>query len=392
MRTDLPPCAVRCAPTPDNVRMHAFVPLNLLPSAPAAPAQRWDIFCQVIDNFGDIGVCWRLAAELAHQGHQVQLRIDDASALAWMAPQGHPGVQVLDYRAAWDATQPPQVVVEAFGCEAPAPYLQALSQAHIAAQRAQAPRPVLLNLEYLSAESYVERCHRLPSPILSGPGTGLTRWFFYPGFTERTGGLLRESTLPAAQQALDRTAARTALGLQPGDTALSLFCYEPPALPALLAQLGPDSALPQPRVLVTPGRAAAAVHTCTHSAATLDLAPRSQVAFDSLLWACDVNLVRGEDSLVRALWAGQPFVWHIYPQDDDAHYAKLQAFLDWLQAPASLRAFHHAWNGITAPDTLPQLTPRMLQEWATCILAARARLTAQASLITQLQLFVAEKR
>jgi hypothetical protein len=21
----------------------------------------WDIFCRVIDNFGDIGVCWRLA-------------------------------------------------------------------------------------------------------------------------------------------------------------------------------------------------------------------------------------------------------------------------------------------------------------------------------------------
>ena len=59
-------------------------------SATATTQPRWDIFCQVIDNYGDIGVCWRLAAELAARGVQVQLRIDNASALAWMAPQGAP--------------------------------------------------------------------------------------------------------------------------------------------------------------------------------------------------------------------------------------------------------------------------------------------------------------
>ncbi|MEO7887531.1 MAG: elongation factor P maturation arginine rhamnosyltransferase EarP, partial [Polaromonas sp.] len=43
---------------------------------------QWDIFCKVIDNFGDIGVCWRLAADLASRGHKVRLWVDDASALA----------------------------------------------------------------------------------------------------------------------------------------------------------------------------------------------------------------------------------------------------------------------------------------------------------------------
>ena len=60
----------------------------------AADARSWDIFCQVIDNFGDIGVCWRLAADLAARGHQVRLWVDDASALHWMAPQGAAGVEV----------------------------------------------------------------------------------------------------------------------------------------------------------------------------------------------------------------------------------------------------------------------------------------------------------
>lgn len=358
--------------------MTAHTPSNL---------PRWDIFCQVIDNFGDIAVCWRLAAELGARGVQVTLRIDDASALDWMAPQGAAHVQVLPYDAPYAAH--PSVVIEAFGCEAPAPYLTALAQQHAQCQAAQAAAPVLVNLEYLSAEAYVERCHRLPSLIMSGPASGMTRWFFYPGFTPRTGGLLREHDLTQRQADFDRHAWRAAHGLEPADCAISLFCYEPPALPQLLQQLQ----TPQPRLVVTPGRATAAVQPYAQGASwtPIYLPPRTQVQFDAMLWACDVNLVRGEDSLVRALWAGQPLVWHIYPQDDQAHHAKLDAFLDWLQAPPSLRAFHHAWNGMAAPDTLPVITPLLLQEWRDCTQQAQHNLRQQTDLITQLQQFVAEK-
>ncbi|MEZ4128589.1 elongation factor P maturation arginine rhamnosyltransferase EarP, partial [Salmonella enterica] len=115
-------------------------------------------------------------------------------------------------------------------------------------------------------------------------------------------------------------------------------------------------------------------------------------AFDEMLLARDLNAVRGEDSLVRALWAGQPFVWHIYPQDDGAHHAKLDAFLDWLQAPASLRRFHHAWNGIDPTDAaVPPLHPSTLADWRGCVQAARSRLLAQDDLVTQLLGFVREK-
>ncbi len=362
----------------------------------ATPSLRWDVFCRVIDNFGDIGVCWRLSRALAQRGHRVRLRVDDASALDWMAPHGAQGVQVHPYDAPWEDDAPPQVVLETFGCEAPAAYLEAL---------ARQPVP-LVNVEYLSAQAYVERCHRLPSPILHGPGQGLTRWFFYPGFTPATGGLLREDDLLQRQTDFARQFWRTRHGVAEGDLAISLFCYEPAALPQWLEQLAAWPGTEDVRLLVTPGRAAQAVRGALENSSQngLDallnkrnklsisyLEARSQMEFDELLWACDLNMVRGEDSLVRALWAGQPLVWHIYPQEDDAHRAKLQAFLDWLQAPVSLRDFHWAWNGVTDPRSLPQLTPDLLAQWRPCVRAARQRLLEQNSLIDQLQTFVFEK-
>ena len=352
------------------------------PATAARPttAPIWDIFCQVIDNFGDIGVCWRLAADLAQRGCQVRLWVDDARALAWMAPQGAPQVQVLAWNSPVPASGPGDVVIEAFGCEIPAAFQQAI---------AQAPRPpVWINLEYLSAEDYVERCHRLPSRLMSGPAAGLTRWFFYPGFTSATGGLLREADLPRRQAAFDRAAWRAQHGLQAQDLAISLFCYEPPALTQVFADSGA-----QAQWLVTPGRATALVRsTWQATPANLQfLPPCTQPQFDEMLWASDLNFVRGEDSLVRALWAGRPFVWQIYPQDDNAHHAKLAAFLDWLEAPASLREAHAVWNGIPAAVTWPPLSPTLLAEWTACVQAARNRLQAQASLAEQLIAFVGEK-
>ena len=375
----------------------------------AFAALQWDVFCRVIDNFGDIGVSWRLVTQLAGQGQQVRLWVDDASALRWMAPQGCPGVQVR----AWDAPvpaaheAPPDVMLEAFGCEI-APKFIAYS-ADKASTRGQ--KPVWINLEYLSAERFVERNHRLPSPILSGPAAGRTRWFFYPGFTAATGGLLREPGLLERRQQFDVHAWRAAHAhpANPATSALgpqrwvSLFCYEPPALPDLLAQC---SKAPT-HLLVTPGRATEALHHAWrqmgHEKALQPLPHRheqlsmtylahcTQSAFDGLLWACDLNLVRGEDSLVRALWAGRALVWHIYPQHDNAHHDKLWAFLEWLQAPASLRQFHATWNGMDhAPLQWPDDTT--LAEWSACIEAARARLLMQDHLVAQLLGFVAEKR
>ncbi|MEJ6007517.1 elongation factor P maturation arginine rhamnosyltransferase EarP [Paucibacter sp. AS339] len=312
---------------------------------------KWDLFCQVIDNFGDVGVGWRLARDLAERGESVRLWIDDASALQWMAPGPHPDrIEVLPWVESLSVDHCGDVVVETFGCELP--------QAFLATMASKTPRPPLwLNLEYLSAESYVERSHGLASPQFSGAGRGLSKQFFYPGFTARTGGLLREPGLLDQQARFDAQAWLSGHGLQrrTGERIVSLFAYPNPRLPDLLAELARQPTL----LLVCPGAVQPAVEQLLSTQPWPNLRwhalPHvSQPDFDRLLWACDLNFVRGEDSFVRAQWAGKPFVWQIYPQADGAHGPKLEAFMDlWLaQAPASLAAasrdLWRAWNGLQA--------------------------------------------
>ena len=375
-------------------------------------SRQWDIFCKVIDNFGDIGVGWRLAADLASRGQRVRLWVDDDSALAWMAPAGCAGVRVLPWADPLNLTagglerQPTEVMVEAFGCGIAPEFIAACDRI----ERAGGTRPVWINLEYLSAEPYVERCHAMPSPVQSGPAAGWTKWFYYPGFTAATGGLLRESDLAGRQARFDRSAWLATQGIpwsgdERGEKLVSLFCYEPPALAGLLRQLTQHGLAGQPvRLLVAAGRAENAVKAIFGN----EIAPKpnnhrreklsisylpllTQRDYDHLLWACDLNFVRGEDSVVRALWAGKPFVWQIYPQHDDAHLAKLHAFLDWLDAPPSLQQFHATWNdGVIRKTPGEGLTPNPpdLAAWQACVRAARARLMAQDDLSTRLLRFV----
>src|SRR5690606_15357158 len=103
-----------------------------------------------------------------------------------------------------------------------------------------------------------------------------------------------------------------------------------------------------------------------------------------------------EDSAVRALWAGRPHVWQIYEQDDGVHAGKLQAFIDrWMaQWPGHLReeveALWRGWNALSAmPPTLPDWQAAT-SEWAQHTLNARAKLSEQTDLSTQLIHFVTQ--
>jgi uncharacterized repeat protein (TIGR03837 family) len=331
---------------------------------------RWDVFCQVVDNYGDIGVCWRLSADLALRGHTVRLWIDDASALAWMAPGGANGVTVHPWAGSLDEPTVGDVVVEAFGCHLPDPFVARMAAA------AKAPR--WINLEYLSAESYVERSHRLPSPQWHGPGRGLTKWFFYPGFTAATGGLLREPALMAERESFDRRAwlQRHGIAPQEGERLVSLFAYQNPALDWLLASLGDAPTL----LLLTAGRQAPA--GLPERVRCVSLPYLSQPDYDRLLWSCDLNFVRGEDSFVRAQWAGKPFVWQIYPQDDGAHAVKLEAFLNKFPTVPGLRALWLAWNGLGPWPS--QLVDPLSEGWTAACLRWREELLTQPDLTTQL--------
>lgn len=327
--------------------------------------KRWDIFCSVVDNYGDIGVTWRLARQLvAEHGVAVRLWVDELAAFQRLCPQAdvraarqwHAGVEICHWRAQWQAVEPGDVVIEAFACHLPA--------AFEAAMAAQVRKPLWLNLEYLSAEDWVGGCHGLPSP----QGNGLQKFFFFPGFTADTGGLLREADLLAQRRAFqaDDAARRVFLGELgvtplPGARLISLFAYENPALAGWLQALAADTVVTQ--LLVPPGRILADLQRWLGVGA---LAPGQalqrgnlhvhllpfvpQQDYDRLLWCCDFNAVRGEDSFVRAQWAGRPLLWHIYKQDEDAHLEKLAAFATLYRvglSPAASQALDElglAWN------------------------------------------------
>lgn len=330
-----------------------------------SPAPTLAIFCKVVDNYGDIGICWRLARQLQQEhGVGVTLWIDNLHSFQRICPQVATGADVQqvaavtvrhwrDQAGEFSPAEVADIVIEFFGCDIPPAYIAAMAGCE--------PRPVWLNLEGLSAEEWVEGCHTLPSPH---PRLPLTKHFYFPGFTAKTGGLLREATLEQQRRQFqsDRTAMAAFLaqfGVTPADMAslkVSLFCYPHAPVAALFdAWQGGAAAL---TCLVPEGVAAEAVAAFlggdptagavrTRGALTLRVLPFvAQPDYDKILWACDVNFVRGEDSFVRAQWAGRPFIWHIYPQDENLHHVKLRAFLQ-RYAPdiASLNSVALRWNG-----------------------------------------------
>lgn len=335
-------------------------------------APRCDIFCAVIDNYGDAGVCWRLARQLTHEyGWRVRLWIDDPAPLQLLAPDYATGpVDVhpwpKPWPSPWSVDDIADVVIEAFACE--------LAPAYVEAMALRQRPPVWLNLEYLSAESWVAGCHGLSSPH---PRLPLVKHFFFPGFEAGTGGLLREHDYDARRERFDDAAFRAEFGLpakQPGELTISLFSYPNPALPELMRAWAAWARPHRPLRVLRPGAKGSGLNDGSLSVHPLPFLP--QPRYDELLWACDLNFVRGEDSFVRAQWAAKPFVWHIYPQAEDAHMAKLDAFLARHPAGAQLKPFWHAWNGVGRPNwpafaaSLPALAKPM-RDWAETLAAQR---------------------
>ncbi len=333
----------------------------LAPTSPITLA----IFCKVIDNYGDIGICWRLARQLQREhGVAVTMWVDNLQSFLRICPgvmldadvQQVAGVVVRHWRdqdGAFAASDIADIVIEFFGCDIPPGYIAAMAQCE--------PRPVWLNLEGLSAEEWVEGCHTLPSPH---PRLPLLKHFFFPGFTSKTGGLLREASLDDERRQFQADPAAMAAFLTPfGVTAaemasmrVSLFCYpHAPVAEMFAIWQASDTAI---TCLVPEGVAADAVAAFlgeagdagvarTRGALTVRVLPFvAQPDYDKLLWSCDFNFVRGEDSIVRAQWAGRPFIWHIYPQDEDLHHKKLRAFLGrYSGGIGSLDTLSLRWNG-----------------------------------------------
>lgn len=341
----------------------------------------WDIFCSVVDNYGDIGVTWRLARQLvAEHDVAVRLWVDDLQAFVALCPeadatatqQWRQGVEVHLWPQEWEAAQVADVVIEAFACKLPEAYLLAM--------KARAVPALWINLEYLSAEDWVAGCHGLPSLRPDG----LKRMFFFPGFEKGTGGLLREADLIARRQAFERDpqarrAFLQALGVYALDGArlISLFAYENTGLASWLEAMAAGARpthllVPQGRIM---GDLLRWLGVDQLPLGTVEQRGQLSVQalpfvrqedYDRLLWSCDFNAVRGEDSFVRAQWAGRPLLWHIYQQEEDAHWIKLKAFLALyvkdLSAPAA-QAFTELWLAWNAGADMAHSWNVVLEHW-----------------------------
>lgn len=380
--------------------MPATPPDDPHPLRAAPPRLSWDIFCRVVDNLGDVGVSWRLAYGLGQRGQRVRLWVDEPAPLAWMAPGGAPGVEWTRWAAPFPEIEPADVVVETFGGDLPPQVLRRMAARAVGAAPAPAHVHVWIDVEYLSAEPWVARSHGLPSPQFHGLGSGLTRWFFFPGFTPDTGGLLREPGLLEARAAFDRDAWLGARGAarRPGERVLVVFCYDEQPAFSQLPEAFEEAAGPGPvLVLLTPGPAQRlatgrqwAGHVRVHALPWL-----TQDDFDRLLWSADLCTVRGEDSLVRAIWAGVPFLWQAYPQHDGVHTAKVEAMLAALDAPPEvaepLAQAWRAWNGGARRVDGPRLRLPRLGQWGEAVRAWRDRLAAQPDLVSQLLAFASTR-
>jgi len=383
----------------------------------------WDIFCSVIDNFGDIGITWRLARQLACE-HDIRVRlwVDDLNAFQRIhpavdpsreaqtlsAPPSQEGKQVNVHH--WTAPLPDftlgDVVIEALACNLPDEF--------VARMAACTPPPFWINLEYLTAEDWADGVHGLPSPH---PRLPLNKYFFMPGFSTQTGGLLREAWLTPQRDAFQNDTHAQRIFWQSlhlpdrrkNEVRLSLFSYENRALPSLMqawaqsdrpiCALAPEGrALPEIAAWFgvpppKPGDTLTRGQLCLHVLPMLD-----QDAYDRLLWACDLNFVRGEDSFVRAQFAARPMVWQAYRQEDDAHFDKLAAFLKHYtttlnnDSAALAHDFWQAWNREAPLETLwPQ--------WLAALPAQREDATAwskhlhtQPDLIANLLIFLRKKQ
>lgn len=365
-----------------------------------------DIFCRVVDNYGDIGVCWRLARQLAARlaTSTIRLWVDDLASFARIArgiSTDAPLQTVGRIRVVkWDDVtsrdpgllQPAAMVIEAFACSPPEAYVARMSD-----------RQLWLNLEYLSAEDWVESCHGLPSI----QPNGLRKFFFFPGFTPRTGGLLREGDLLARRDRwqadpharpdlLSRLGVEAAWldRLQAGARLVYVFCYPQAPLEALLRTLAStrqetlvlmaQGVGPNTPPLPAGGRLALRRHEFV-----------DQDTFDQLLWSADLNLVRGEDSLLRAIWAARPMIWQPYRQEDALHLQKLDAWLARSPYSPEIRRVMQAWNGGSVAEfesaLAPLLAPAAFAQWQHSARAGCDTLAREDDLVTRLLAFHAKQ-
>ena len=331
-----------------------------------------DLLCKVVDNYGDIGVVYRLARALRALENPPRLRlvVDDLASFARVAPGLDSSASFQVFRGwtvvRWSAPdgtgderaieefhrKKPRVVIECFGCGRP-DWLEAI----LFDPADPVPR-LIVDLEYLSAEDFADDFHRLPSMTRSPL---VRKVLFMPGFTAKTGGLILDGPFAGADghamgeeaRQAARAAARTAirkataeeLGL-PTDADrrfwVFVFGYERD-FARIVQDLALFNAGKSILVLAAAGKSQGCFREAWETAGkpfpVAFLPFLGQETWDAALSSADFSIVRGEDSFSRACLADRPFLWQAYPQDGRHQLVKVRAFLARLQPCLREEAF-----------------------------------------------------
>ncbi|AGF46726.1 conserved hypothetical protein of the DUF2331 family [Candidatus Kinetoplastibacterium desouzaii TCC079E] len=311
-----------------------------------------DIFCKVIDNYGDIGFCWRLARDLAHNYNcEVALIVNETEKFSKLNSkidinskyQKVDNIEIF----LWNENNfldktPGNLVIESFGCNLPSYYISKIIEKN----------SVWINIEYLSAETWVNEYHLKPSKITNN----YNKFFFFPGFNYKTGGLIIEKNLKNQRDDFQKSLYLQNIFLKSigidsfflnrrnESIFCYLFCYETANIYKLIQSLqkinkqiiiltNKDNKLIKIKKEYIPST----VHI-------IKIPFVNQPDFDKILWSMDINFIRGEDSFVRSILANKPMIWHIYKQEEDVHIKKLKAWLKIYNAPKFVENIILSWN------------------------------------------------
>lgn len=279
-----------------------------------------DIFCQVIDNYGDVGVAYRLAREFKRVYPNKKLRFVINQIEELNLIRKSEDIEIILYKDISKIENSADLIIESFGCEIPKEYMdKALKNVKL-----------IINLEYFSAEKWVDDFH-LQESFLGG---NLKKYFFIPGLSEKSGGILLDNEFLERKKKVEANKEYYLEKFEikeKYDLIGSVFSYEKnfDSLIEELKKLDKKIIL-----LILSEKTQKNFIKYFDNGNNYDKIKFVKLPFftydkyEELLALCDFNLVRGEDSFARALLLGKPFLWHIYPQDENTHIKKLESFLE----------------------------------------------------------------
>ena len=279
-----------------------------------------DIFCQVIDNYGDVGVAYRLAREFKRVYPNKKLRFVINKTEELNLIRKSEDIEIILYKDISKIENSADLIIESFGCEIPKKYMD----------KALKNSKLIINLEYFSAEKWVDDFH-LQESFLGG---NLKKYFFIPGLSEKSGGILLDNEFLERKKKVEANKEYYLEKFEikeKYDLIGSVFSYEKnfDSLIEELKKLDKKIIL-----LILSEKTQKNFIKYFDNGNNYDKIKFVKLPFftydkyEELLALCDFNLVRGEDSFVRALLLGKPFLWHIYPQDENTHIKKLESFLE----------------------------------------------------------------